>query len=88
MVWQSKGGVSKLPPRVQQALAALGPSAIGALVVASLGSQLAVEQPLQPALQNMVALGVIFAVRKWRGGTALPVFAGVVVFGLMQHLAS
>lgn len=89
MIWHSKGDEGKLPFRLRQALAALGPSAIGALVVAALGSQLAVEQPLQPALQSAVALATIFVVRKWRGGgTALPVFAGVLVFGLLQYLSA
>ncbi|MDO5653788.1 MAG: AzlD domain-containing protein [Brachymonas sp.] len=88
MLWHSKGGAESLPPRLRQALAGLGPAAIGALIVASLWSQVAVAQPLLPAARILAALAAIALVRKLAGGTALPTLAGVLVFGALQYLAA
>lgn len=88
MYWHSKGGAERLSPTLRRALAGLGPAAIGALIVASLWSQVAVAQPWLPALRIFTALAVIVIVRKWAGGTAWPTLAGVLVFGALQYLAA
>ncbi len=88
MLWHSKGGAEALSPGLRRALAALGPSAIGALIVASLWPQVAVAQPLVPTLRILAAIAAIVLVRRCAGGTALPTLAGVLVFGLLQYLAT
>lgn len=88
MYWHSKGGAENLSPALRRALAELGPAAIGALIVASLWPQVAVAQPLLPALRILAALAAIVLVRKLTGGSAWPTLAGVLVFGLLQYLAA
>lgn len=88
LLWHSKGGAEALPPRLRRALAALGPTAIGALIVSSLWPQVAVAQPLIPALRLLASIAAILLVRKVVGGTALPTLAGVFVYGLLQYLAA
>ena len=87
MLWHSKGGANSLSPGLRRALAALGPAAIGALIVSSLWPQVAVAQPALPALRIALAIAAILLARKWVGSTALPTLAGVLVFGLLQYLA-
>lgn len=86
MLWHSKGGAG-LSPGLRRALAALGPAAIGALIVL-LWPQVAVVQPLVPTLRILAAIAAIVLVRRCTGGTALPTLAGVLVFGLPQYLAT
>ena len=88
MLWLSKGGANALSPRLRRALAALGPSAIGALIVSSLWPQVAVAQPVLPAVRIALAIAAILLTRKLVGGTALPTVAGVLVFGALQYWAA
>ena len=87
MLWHQKSGANHLRPGLRHALAALGPAAIGALIVASLWPQLAVAQPLLPGLRLLAALAAIALTRKLAGGVAVPTLAGVLVFGALQYLA-
>ena len=58
------------------------------LIVASLWPQVAVAQPLVPTLRILAAIAAIVLVRRCTGGTALPTLAGVLLFGLLQYLAT
>lgn len=88
MLWHKNSEPDALGPRMHRALSALGPAAIAALLVASLWPQMAVAQPLWPALRMLAALAVIAVVRQLMRGVAIPTLAGVLAYGLLQWAAT
>ena len=87
MLWHKKIGSDALSPRTHRALAALGPSATGALVLTTLWPQVTVAAPAMPALRLLLALATIALTRKLAGGIAVPTLVGIVVFGGLQYMA-
>ena len=87
MLWHKKIGSDALSPSTHRALAALGPSAIGALVLTTLWPQVTVAAPALPALRLLLALATIALTRKLVGGIAVPTLVGIVVFGGLQYWA-
>lgn len=86
MRWQQKQGDQAMPVWLKGALQALGPAAIGALIVASLMPSVLAPAPWVPLLR--VGVGILaIVIARWRvGGVALPTLAGVVMYGVCAWL--
>lgn len=81
--WQQGGAYERLHPRLRLALAALGPAAIVALLIASLWPSIT-HGTLSAQLVLTGALAAIALTRALCGGIALPTLGGVLVYGLGQ----
>lgn len=89
MRWQQRNGDADLQPRLRGALQALGPAAIGALLVVSLWPQLqaGLTSPL-PVLRLTAGVAAILLTRKVAGGVAIPTLAGVLAYGICAWLTA
>ena len=85
MRWHQGRGDEAMQPWLRGALQALGPAAIGALLVASLWSQWRWGQPAWPLMRVVLSLLGIVLVRRVAGGVALPTLAGVLVYGGLSY---
>lgn len=85
MRWHQGRGDADMQPWLRGALQALGPAAIGALLVASLWSQWQWGQPLLPLARVLLALAAIVLARRLTGGVAVPTLAGILVYGAISY---
>lgn len=74
--------------RLRAFLQGIGPAAMTALLVVSLWPMVRHDAQSGQALVTLAALTVIFLVKKWFSGIALPTLTGALVYGLLMHLIS
>ena len=85
MRWHQGRGDEAMQPWLRGALQALGPAAIGALLVASLWSQWRWGQPAWPLMRVVLSLLAIVLARRVAGGVALPTLAGILAYGGLSY---
>ncbi len=81
---RSQQGGRTLSPRLMGALQALGPAAIGALLVAALWPQWSWGEPFWQLARLLLAIAAILLARRLAGGIAMPTLVGVLAFGLLS----
>ena len=86
MRWQQQQGDRGMPAWLRGALQALGPAAIGSLLIVSLLPSLLSGEIFTPLLRIIMGIAAIIMARKWIGGVAVPTLVGVLVYGLIAYL--
>lgn len=87
-IWQARRRprASAASGRLRAFLQGIGPAAITALLVVSLWPALKSNEPTLRAMITVLALAIIYAIKRWRGGIAGPTLAGAFVYGILMHL--
>ena len=85
MRWHQGRGDEAMQPWLRGALQALGPAAIGSLLVASLWSQWQWGQPVWQLARVLLGLLAIVLARRVAGGVALPTLAGILAYGGLSY---
>lgn len=87
-IWQTRRRprTSATSGRLHAFLQGIGPAAITALLVVSLWPALKSSEPAVQTMVTVMALAVIYAIKRWRGGIAGPTLAGALVYGFLIHL--
>ena len=89
-IWQSrrKPHATLSSGRLRAFLQGIGPAAMTALLVVSLWPLMREGAPSGQSLVTLMALVVIFLVKRWLSGIALPTLAGALVYGALMHFIS
>lgn len=89
-IWQSrrKPQATASSGRLRAFLRGIGPAAMTALLVVSLWPMVGGDAQAGQALVTLAALTIIFIVKRWFSGIALPTLTGALVYGLLMHLIS
>ncbi|VFR46987.1 hypothetical protein BER2_3403 [plant metagenome] len=69
----------------QRRLAGIGPAAIAALLAVSVWGEVGDAPSWTAGLRLAAAFLVVWAVKRWRSGTALPTLMGALAYGLMAQ---
>lgn len=87
-IWQArrKPHTTHTSRRLRAFLQGIGPAAITALLVVSLWPVQKRDEPLGQIMATVMALAVIYGIKRWRGGIAGPTLAGALVYGGLMHL--
>lgn len=87
-IWQARRR-SKAPAtsgRFRAFLQGIGPAAMTALLVVSIWPLVQGNEHAGQTLATFVALAVIWLVKHWFSGIALPTLAGALSYGVLMHL--
>ncbi|HLU15282.1 MAG TPA: AzlD domain-containing protein [Burkholderiaceae bacterium] len=87
-IWQARRrpAATRTSGRVQAFLQGIGPAAMTALLVVSLWPLMVHNEHIGQTLATIAALTIIYAVKRWFSGIALPTLAGALCYGIFMHL--
>ncbi|HLR77973.1 MAG TPA: AzlD domain-containing protein [Burkholderiaceae bacterium] len=87
-IWRARrrSGTTTTSGRVRAFLQGIGPAAMTALLVVSLWSLMRDTGTPVQALATAAALAVIYLLKRWFSGIALPTLAGALCYGMLAHL--
>lgn len=86
-IWRSrrKSGRASASPRLRAFLQGIGPAAMTALLVVSLWPMVQGSDRGVQGVITLVALTVIYLIKRWQSGIALPTLTGALTYGVLIH---